>query len=181
MSLIGCVCLTKLFSFETFILLEIGAEDELDLTNLDDIEINNYLLSREEVEVKTKLWNSEFGQYEKELLVRTERKRLVSKQQHVPKKKRFLEVQVNPASSTREVLQQVIDKTGLQDRLDPDALLGKDKKETVGNEEQFNLPEEPITINGYESTDSDGNKPEYPFYGDDVTEQDTFFEDYDIR
>lgn len=162
--------------------VEIGVEDELDLTGLDDIEIDNYLLSREEVEVKTKLWNSEFGQYEEELLVRTERKRLIaSKQQNVTRKKRFLEVQVNPTSSTREVLQQVIDKTGLQDRLDPGALLGENKKETTGNGEQFNIPEEPITINGYESTDSDGNKLEYPFYGDDVTEQDMLFEDYDIR
>ena len=33
--------------------VEIGVEDELDLTGLDDIEIDNYLLSREEVEVKT--------------------------------------------------------------------------------------------------------------------------------
>ena len=160
-------------------MLEIGAEDELEITDLDDMEINKYLLSREEVEVKSKLWNSEFGEYEEELLVRTERKKLIaSKQQHVTKKKRFLEVQVNPASSTREVLQQVIDKTGLQDRLDPDALLGSDEKEIMGNEEQFNLPEDPITINGYESTDSDGNKLEY---GDDVTGQDMFFEDYDIR
>ncbi|KAI6654224.1 Transcription factor IIIB 90 kDa subunit [Oopsacas minuta] len=159
---------------------KIGAEDELDTTGLDEIELDDYILTNEESEHKTELWMSEFGEYEAELVLRAERRRNIASKQAVCRKKRILEVQVGPGSSTREVLQQVINKTGLHDRLDPGALLGEDRKDNFSGR-QDDIVEGAITKTGYDSEDSDDNKSETHFGEEILIEQNVFFEDYDIR
>ena len=148
--------------------------------------MEQYLLSAEEVQRKTELWTSEFGEFEEEMQLRAERRRKLNAGRPLAsKKRRTLEVEVGPESSTREALQQVIIKTGLQSRLNVGTLLGDPVKEPEGKEVE--LEGNKISSNGYESGDSDCAKPESPlteslFKGEDVAvEQDLYFEDYDIR
>ena len=136
------------------------------------------------MEKKTELWTTEFGQFEEELQQRAERRKNLNIGRPVAsKKRRTLEVEVGPESSTREALQQVIIKTGLQSRLDIGTLLGDGVKE----EKEVELEDRKLSMNGYESGDSDYPKPESPlaeslYKGDEVAaEQDMYFEDYDNR
>ena len=184
---VECVYSSRYSHFSTLSKIEFEYGDELDTTGIDENELEQYMLSAEEVERKTELWLSEFGEFEEERQLRADRKKKLNSARPQPAKKRHtLAVDVGPESSTREALQQVIIKTGLESRLDIATLLGDPGKE--GSEDtEVPLETRKIASNGYESGGSDCPKPESPlveslYKAEDVAaEPNMYFEDYDIR
>lgn len=105
--------------------------DELDLTGIDDAEINEILLSEKEIEVKTKLWMAENADYLEEQRLKAEKKAKEAEEEAkkpADKKKRTFKKKKRPpaqeASSAQEAIQKIMLEKKISCKINYDVLNG---------------------------------------------------------
>ncbi|XP_015976936.1 transcription factor IIIB 90 kDa subunit isoform X4 [Rousettus aegyptiacus] len=112
-----------------------GGDGELDLSGIDDLEIDRYILNEAEARVKAELWMRENAEYlreqrEKEARIAKEKELGIYKE-HKPKKscKRREPIQ---ASTAGEAIEKMLEQKRLSSKIDYSVLRGLDSKGAGG-------------------------------------------------
>ncbi|XP_067030715.1 transcription factor IIIB 90 kDa subunit-like isoform X2 [Acropora muricata] len=109
--------------------------EELDLTGLDDVELDKCLLNDEEIQIKTKLWMEENKDYleklkekeEKEAREREERSKQDTKKKRKPYKKK---VPTGPASSAGEAIEKMLVEKKISSKINYEVLRDLESSQT---------------------------------------------------
>jgi len=111
--------------------------DELDLTGIDDNEIDSMLLSKDEIKTKAKLWLRANKDWLKEQKVKDDQKKKEKEenkgQEPKPKKTRIRKPKnMTPVSNPQEAIERMLQEKKLSSKINYDVLknLGKDLKKT---------------------------------------------------
>ncbi|KAL4238742.1 transcription factor TFIIIB subunit brf1 [Mactra antiquata] len=104
-------------------------EDELDLTGIDDQEINKYILAEREVLLKTKIWMEENADYLKEMELKEEKKRKEEEEEAKKppeKRKRTIKRKKRPpateAATAQEAIQKIMHEKKISCKINYDVL-----------------------------------------------------------
>ncbi|XP_074630402.1 transcription factor IIIB 90 kDa subunit-like isoform X2 [Acropora palmata] len=109
--------------------------EELDLTGLDDVELDKCLLNDQEIQIKTKLWMEENKDYleklkekeEKEAREREERSKQDTKKKRKPYKKK---VPTGPASSAGEAIEKMLVEKKISSKINYEVLRDLESSQT---------------------------------------------------
>ncbi|CAH1791724.1 unnamed protein product [Owenia fusiformis] len=114
-------------------------EDEgiLDMTDIDDEELDRFILNPKEVQIKTEIWTSANADYLKELKEKEEREAREKelnkdKPENLKKKKKYKKKQPIQASTAREAIEKILQEKKISSKINYDVLKdlnkGLDKK-----------------------------------------------------
>ncbi|XP_017293758.1 BRF1 RNA polymerase III transcription initiation factor subunit b isoform X2 [Kryptolebias marmoratus] len=113
-------------SFHTFAGSETGEvpqSGELDLKDIDDQEIEKYILNEKEVEVKTELWMKQNAEYLKEQKEKEERINKEKEQgTYKEKKKKYKKREQIEASTAGEAIEKMLEKKKISSKINYDVL-----------------------------------------------------------
>ncbi|XP_077409717.1 transcription factor IIIB 90 kDa subunit-like [Vanacampus margaritifer] len=125
---------------------------ELDLDGIDELEIDKYILSDKEVQVKTQLWiqqNQEYlqEQKEKEARIQKEKEQGTYKEPKTPKKKKKKKKDSLQASTAGEAIKKMLEKKKISAKINYDVLKdlnGGQAGSQGGGGPEKTAPESPI-------------------------------------
>jgi transcription factor IIIB subunit 2 len=130
---------------------DVNESDELDLTGIDDEELDAYLLNVDEIDAKTNVWTRVHAEYLEEMKQKEEvkareeeeRKRKEASGEVQPKKKRKTrkktQIQANSAS---EAIEKMLQEKKISNKINYDVL--KNLNPSFGEKIQFKTPDIPI-------------------------------------
>lgn len=109
-----------------------GSDGELDLSGIDDQEIEKYILNDTEVEVKTALWmkqNEEYLREQKEKEQRIQKEKEQGTYKEKPKKSRRRPAQIEALTAT-EAIEKMLEKKKISSKINYDVLRDLNRSDT---------------------------------------------------